>query len=193
MVEMFDGDGVSLSEPQVAGELLAENFSNRWRTITGEVSADGEARTMRVWVEWVVNGENPDRQSDWYFGGMKATTVYVVPDRWPGPDSNPDEWREAQYESTTVCLRTPSGHRVFGAMSGLDINAVEGSLDLAEVSFTVTETDYTENPLVIDESDIWDSIVLDPHDDSLTVQPGEIGTQPGWGNIIVNPYSESDA
>ena len=193
MVETFDGDGVSLGDPQVAGELLAENFSNRWRTITGEVSADSEARTMRVWVEWVVNGENPDRQSDWYFGGMKATTVYVVPDRWPGPDSNPDEWREAQYESTTVCLRTPSGHRVFGAMSGLDINAVEGSLDLAEVSFTVTETDYTENPLVIDESDIWDNIVVDAQDDPLVFQPGEIGTQPGWGNIIVNPYSESDA
>ena len=193
MVEMFDGDGVSLGDPQVAGELLAENFSNRWRTITGEVSADSEARTMRVWVEWVVNGENPDRQSDWYFGGMKATTVYVVPDRWPGPDSNPDEWREAQYDSTTVCLRTPSGHRVFGAMSGLDINAVEGSLDLAEVSFTVTETDYTENPLVIDESDIWDSIVLEPHDDSLQVQPGEVVAQPGWGNIIVNPYSGGDA
>lgn len=158
MVEMFDEDGMSLGDPQAVGELLAEDFSNRWRTIAGEVSADAEARTMRVWVEWLVNGEHPDRQSDWYFGGMKATAVYVVPDRWPGPDSNPDEWREAQYESTTVCLRTPSGHRVFGAMSGLEVNAVEGDLDLAEVSFTVTETDYTENPLVIDESDIWDQL-----------------------------------
>ena len=193
MVEMFDGDGVSLGDPQVAGELLAENFSNRWRTITGEVSADSEARTMRVWVEWVVNGEHPNRQSDWYFGGMKATNVYVVPDRWPGPDSNPDEWREAQYDSTTVCLRTPSGHRVFGAMSGLEVSAVEGSLDLSEVSFTVTETDYTENPLVIDESDIWDNIVVDAQNDSFVVQPGEVETQPGWGNIVVNPYSGSDA
>ena len=192
MVEEFDADGESLSVEAVA-ELGPEDFSNRWRTIAGEYTVGLGAATVRTWVEWVVNGDHPDLQSDWYFGGMKATNVYVVPDRWPGPDSNPDEWREAQYESTTVCLRTPSGHRVFGAMSGLDINAVEGSLDLAEVSFTVTETDYTENPLVIDESDIWDSIVLDPHDDSLTVQPGEIGTQSGWGNIIVNPYSESDA
>ena len=192
MVEEFDADGESLSVEAVA-ELGPEDFSNRWRTLAGEYTVGLGAATVRTWVEWVVNGDHPDLQSDWYFGGMKATNVYVVPDRWPGPDSNPDEWREAQYESTTVCLRTPSGHRVFGAMSGLDINAVEGSLDLAEVSFTVTETDYTENPLVIDESDIWDSIVLDPHDDSLTVQPGEIGTQSGWGNIIVNPYSESDA
>ena len=92
-----------------------------------------------------------------------------------------------------MCLRTPSGHRVFGAMSGLDINAVEGSLDLAEVSFTVTETDYTENPLVIDESDIWDNIVVDAQDDPLVFQPGEVETQPGWGNIVVNPYSGSDA
>ena len=192
MVEEFDADGESLSVEAVA-ELGPEDFSNRWRTIAGEYTVGLGAATVRTWVEWVVNGDHPDLQSDWYFGGMKATNVYVVPDRWPGPDSNPDEWREAQYESTTVCLRTPSGHRVFGAMSGLDINAVEGSLDLAEVSFTVTETDYTENPLVIDESDIWDSIVLDPHDDSLTIQSGEIGTQSGWGNIIVNPYSESDA
>lgn len=158
MVEMFDEDGMSLGDPQAVGELLAEDFSNRWRTIAGEVSADAEARTMRVWVEWLVNGEHPDRQSDWYFGGMKVRSTYNVPDRWPGPDSNPDEWRNAQYESTTVCLRTPSGHRVFGAMSGLEVNAVEGDLDLAEVSFTVTETDYTENPLVIDESDIWDQL-----------------------------------
>ena len=143
MVEEFDADGESLSIETVS-ELGPEDFSNRWRTIAGEYTASVGAATVRTWVEWVVNGEHPDLQSDWYLGGMKATNVYVVPERWPGPDSNPDEWREAQYESTTVCLRTPSGHRVFGAMSGLDISAVEGSLDLAEVSFTVTETDYTE-------------------------------------------------
>ena len=192
MVEEFDADGESLSVEAVA-ELGPEDFSNRWRTIAGEYTVGLGAATVRTWVEWVVNGDHPDLQSDWYFGGMKATNVYVVPDRWPGPDSNPDEWREAQYDSTTVCLRTPSGHRVFGAMSGLDINAVEGSLDLAEVSFTVTETDYTENPLVIDESDIWDNIVVDAQDDSLQVQPGEVEIQPGWGNIIVNPYSGGDA
>ena len=192
MVEEFDADGESLSIETVA-ELGQEDFSNRWRTIAGEYTVGLGASTVRTWVEWVVNGDHPELQSDWYFGGMKATNVYVVPERWPGPDSNPDEWREAQYESTTVCLRTPSGHRVFGAMSGLDINAVEGSLDLAEVSFTVTETDYTENPLVIDESDIWDNVVVDAQDDSLVFQPGEIETQPGWGNIIVNPYSGSDA
>lgn len=192
MVEEFDAEGESLSRETVS-ELGPEDFSNRWRTIAGEYTASVGAATVRTWVEWVVNGEHPDLQSDWYFGGMKATTVYVVPDRWPGPDSNPDEWREAQYDSTTVCLRTPSGHRVFGAMSGLDISAVEGSLDLAEVSFTVTETDYTENPLVIDESDIWDNIVVDAQDDPFVVQPGEIETQPGYGNIIVNPYSGSDA
>ena len=192
MVEEFDADGESLSIETVA-ELGPEDFSNRWRTIAGEYTVGLGASTVRTWVEWVVNGDHPELQSDWYFGGMKATNVYVVPERWPGPDSNPDEWREAQYESTTVCLRTPSGHRVFGAMSGLDINAVEGSLDLAEVSFTVTETDYTENPLVIDESDIWDNIVVDAQDDSFVVQPGEVETQPGWGNIVVNPYSGSDA
>ena len=192
VVEEFDADGESLSIETVA-ELGPEEFSNRWRTLAGEYTVGLGAATVRTWVEWVVNGDHPDLQSDWYFGGMKATTVYVVPDRWPGPDSNPDEWREAQYDSTTVCLRTPSGHRVFGAMSGLDISAVEGSLDLAEVSFTVTETDYTENPLVIDESDIWDNIVVDAQDDSLVVQPGQFETQQGWGNIIVNPYSGSDA
>ena len=192
MIESFDSSGESLGTETLA-ELQPDEFSNRWRTLTGEYVSAVEATTARVWVQWVVNGEHPDRQSDWYFGGMSARVLYTVPERWPGPDSNPDEWRNAQYESTTVCLRTPSGHRVFGAMSGLEITAMEGDLDLAQVSFTVTETDYTENPLVIDESDIWDNIVLDPHDDSLTVQPGEIGTQPGWGNIIVNPYSESDA
>ena len=192
MVEEFDADGESLSVEAVA-ELGPEDFSNRWRTIAGEYTVGLGAATVRTWVEWVVNGDHPDLQSDWYFGGMKATTVYVVPERWPGPDSNPDEWREAQYESTTVCLRTPSGHRVFGAMSGLDISAVDGSLDLAEVSFTVTETDYTENPLVIDESDIWDMPVVDAQDDSFVIQPGEIETQPGFGNIVVNPYSGSDA
>ena len=192
MVEEFDADGESLSIETVA-ELTPDDFSNRWRTIAGEYTVGLGASTVRTWVEWVVNGDHPELQSDWYFGGMKATNVYVVPERWPGPDSNPDEWREAQYESTTVCLRTPSGHRVFGAMSGLDISAVEGSLDLAEVSFTVTETDYTENPLVIDESDIWDNIVVDAQDDSLVIQPGEVETQPGWGNIVVNPYSGSDA
>ena len=192
MVEEFDASGESLSIETVS-ELTPDDFSNRWRTIAGEYTVGLGASTVRTWVEWVVNGDHPDLQSDWYLGGMKATTVYVVPERWPGPDSNPDEWREAQYDSTTVCLRTPSGHRVFGAMSGLDINAVEGSLDLAEVSFTVTETDYTENPLVIDESDIWDNIVVDAQDDPFVVQPGEIETQPGWGNIIVNPYSGGDA
>lgn len=192
MVEEFDADGESLSVEAVA-ELGPEDFSNRWRTIAGEYTVGLGAATVRTWVEWVVNGDHPDLQSDWYFGGMKATNVYVVPERWPGPDSNPDEWRNAQYESTTVCLRTPSGHRVFGAMSGLEVSAVEGSLDLSEVSFTVTETDYTENPLVIDESDIWDNIVVDAQDDSFVVQPGEIETQPGFGNIVVNPYSGSDA
>ena len=192
MVEEFDADGESLSIETVS-ELGPEDFSNRWRTLSGEYTVGLGAATVRTWVEWVVNGDHPDLQSDWYLGGMKATNVYVVPERWPGPDSNPDEWREAQYDSTTVCLRTPSGHRVFGAMSGLDINAVEGSLDLSEVSFTVTETDYTENPLVIDESDIWDNIVVDAQDDSFVVQPGEVETQPGWGNIVVNPYSGSDA
>ena len=192
MVEEFDADGESLSVEAVA-ELGPEDFSNRWRTLSGEYTVGLGAATVRTWVEWVVNGDHPDLQSDWYFGGMKATNVYVVPERWPGPDSNPDEWREAQYESTTVCLRTPSGHRVFGAMSGLEVSAVEGSLDLSEVSFTVTETDYTENPLVIDESDIWDNIVVDAQDDSFVVQPGEIETQPGFGNIVVNPYSGSDA
>ena len=192
MIESFDSSGESLGTETVA-ELQPDEFSNRWRTLTGEYVSAVEATTARVWVQWVVNGEHPDRQSDWYFGGMSARVLYTVPERWPGPDSNPDEWRNAQYESTTVCLRTPSGHRVFGAMSGLEITAMEGDLDLAQVSFTVTETDYTENPMVIDESDIWDNIVVDAQDDSLTVQPGEIGTQPGWGNIIVNPYSESDA
>ena len=192
MVESFDSSGESLGTETVA-ELTPDEFSNRWRTLTGEYVSAVEAATARVWVQWVVNGEHPDRQSDWYFGGMSARVMYTVPERWPGPDSNPDEWREAQYESTTVCLRTPSGHRVFGAMSGLEVSAVEGSLDLSEVSFTVTETDYTENPLVIDESDIWDNIVVDAQDDSFVIQPGEIETQPGFGNIIVNPYSESDA
>ena len=192
MIESFDSSGESLGTETVA-ELQPDEFSNRWRTLTGEYVSAVEAATARVWVQWVVNGEHPDRQSDWYFGGMSARVLYTVPERWPGPDSNPDEWRNAQYESTTVCLRTPSGHRVFGAMSGLEITAMEGDLDLAQVSFTVTETDYTENPVVIDESDIWDSIVVDAQDGSLQVQPGEVETQPGWGNIIVNPYSESDA
>ena len=192
MIESFDASGESLGTETVA-ELTPDEFSNRWRTLTGEYVSAVEATTARVWVQWVVNGEHPDRQSDWYFGGMSARVLYTVPERWPGPDSNPDEWRNAQYESTTVCLRTPSGHRVFGAMSGLEITAMEGDLDLAQVSFTVTETDYTENPMVIDESDIWDSIVVDAQDDSLQVQPGEFETQQGWGNIIVNPYSESDA
>lgn len=185
MVEEFAADGESLRVETVA-ELTPENFSNRWRTIAGEYTVGLGAATVRTWVEWVVNGDHPELQSDWYLGGMKATNVYVVPERWPGPDSNPDEWRIAQYESTTVCLRTPSGHRVFGAMSGLDINAVEGSLDLAEVSFTVTETDYTENPVVIDESDIWDNIVVDAQNDQFEVQPG-------FGNIVLNPYSGSEA
>ena len=192
MIESFDASGESLGTETVA-ELTPDEFSNRWRTLTGEYVSAVEATTARVWVQWVVNGEHPDRQSDWYFGGMSARVLYTVPERWPGPDSNPDEWRNAQYESTTVCLRTPSGHRVFGAMSGLEITAMEGDLDLAQVSFTVTETDYTENPMVIDESDIWDNIVVDAQDDSLQVQPGEVETQQGWGNIIVNPYSESDA
>lgn len=187
MVELFDAQGESLGDPYPVGELLAEDFSNRWRTLAGEVVADVEARAMRVWVEWVVNGAHPDGQTDWWFGGMEMFATYNVPDRWPGPDSNPDDWRTAQYESTTVCLRTPSGHRVFGAMSGLEVSGVDGSLDVAQVSFTVTETDYTENPLVVDESDIWDNIVLEPF-----TEEAEADSTGDWGNVVINPYSVGD-
>lgn len=190
MVESFDADGASLAVDTV-GTLDRDEFSSRWRTITGEYDAPAEAVTARVWVEWNVNGENPANQSDWYVGGMSAVQVYSVPDRWPGPDANPDEWREAQYESTTVCLRTPYGVRVFGAMSGLEVSPVDDSLEMSQVSFTVTETDYTENPLVVDESDIWDGLVLDPQEGMV------LGTQSddeadGTPPFVLTPYSAGD-
>ena len=194
MVETFDTEGVSLGV-EVAGELTPDNFSSRWRTIEGEYSVGTGVSRMRVWVQWLVNGEHPERQSDWYFGGMKIRETQTVPDRWPGPDSNPDEWREAQYESTTVCLRTPSGHRIFGAMSGLEVSAVEGSLDLGAVSFTVTETDYTENPMTIDESDIWELYSAEGE-----VQPIQVEAQGGTDDdgtyippIVLDPFVVTDA
>lgn len=173
IAEAFDASGESLTVDTVA-TLEKDEFSSRWRTISGEYSPPAEATTARVWVEWNVNGEHPASQSDWYMGGMSAVETYSVPDRWPGPDANPDDWRQAQYESTTVCLRTPYGVRVFGAMSGLEVSPVDGTLDLSQVSFTVTETDYTENPLVIDESDIWDNIVLEPQGGLI----GQVGIGP---------------
>ena len=75
-------------------------------------------------------------------GQLYHDELHTAPSSQSPLDSPPDDWRNAQREANTVCLRTPAGHRIYGRMTGLDLTT--SNLNVTRLSFSVVENDFRE-------------------------------------------------
>lgn len=76
-------------------------------------------------------------------GSLYHDELQAAPSSQSPLDSPPEDWRRAAREANTVCLRTPAGHRIYGRLSGVDLDST--NLNVTSLSFSVVENDFTEN------------------------------------------------
>lgn len=184
-VALLNPDGTGYADYDLEFDSRSKDeLDARWIHLSGEyeVPEEYDGYRLRMYIYITVNGQWGEDATDWYVGGASLREQWQYQEAESGPDSDYEDWVEAQNDAHIVCVRDPYGARFFGAMSGLSLNSVESMLNSATISFKVTEVLY-------DEKTLTHLPVLNPYIDIQSTSGGGAGGPGVLDPFVIDPYS----